>query len=145
MHKRKKVDQDATERAALAVSEDMKTKTRSYTRRTILFCVAALPLSATAHPGHGQSHIVADATAISVKGDTVTVSLTIFNGGKSDVTLFEVFAAGAISSPIKQGLLAAGSMRKISFDMKFHEPVPTVFTATLDFGDDGQAPVNVTV
>lgn len=96
-----------------------------------------------AHDGHGVLPLTADAQDVSVVGQqvTMTVSLQAYEGHVPE--LLDVFAYDLESVRFQQIFGGDAAQGTYVVHLDFTAPVPGIFTAVLDFGEAGQAPLLV--
>ena len=97
----------------------------------------------SAHEGHGLGSVIADAQDVSVVGTqvTLTVKLQGLEGHLPD--LVDVFAHDLALASFQQLSIGARDQATYLMQLAFSTPVPGIFTAVLDFGEAGQAPLLV--
>ncbi|GAA6181270.1 MULTISPECIES: hypothetical protein [unclassified Shimia] len=110
-----------------------------------LAATAVFSTKAAAHEGHGISHIKFSVTITKRRGDTLHIALTMFNQGSAPVTLEGLTVDGAEVLKLDRMVVAAGSLSESLLCVRFPGAVPGIFTMMVDFGEDGQGPVTVTV
>lgn len=124
----------------------MKTVDPTYprlTRRLFLGAALSLPTWALAHEDHGAADIIADAQVESFDGSALTLKLSIYNRSAHAVTLFSLIAPGAATVEALFLTIESSSFAETTATLRFEGEVPGIFTAILDFGEDGQGPVLV--
>ncbi|MGR3813370.1 MAG: hypothetical protein ACU0AU_04695 [Cognatishimia activa] len=124
----------------------MKTVDPTYprlTRRSFCAMALALPSLAFAHDDHGTADIIADAAVVSFDGTDLTLKLSIYNRSAHAVTLFAVSAPGAMGAEALFVTIDSSTQAEARATLRFEGAVPGIFTAVLDFGEDGQGPVLV--
>ena len=103
----------------------------------------AVPSVALAHDDHGAADIIADAEVESFDGTDLTLKLSIYNRSAHAVTLFAVSAPGAFGTEALFVTIDSSTQAEALATVRFEGAVPGIFTAVLDFGEDGQGPVLV--
>lgn len=124
----------------------MKTADPTYprlSRRLFLAAAVSLPSLALAHEDHSPADIIADAEVESFDGTSLILSVSIFNLAPHAVTLFSIAAPGAAATEAIFLTIEGGGQAKTRVSLSFEGYVPGIFTAVLDFGEDGQGPVLV--
>ena len=124
----------------------MKTVDPTYprlTRRSFCAMALALPSLAFAHDDHGAADIIADAEVENFDGSNLTLKLSIYNRSAHAVTLFAVAAPGALGTEALFVTIDCSTQAEARAILRFEGAVPGIFTAVLDFGEDGQGPVLV--
>lgn len=105
--------------------------------------LALIPLIVRAHEGHGQISVVADAINIKVTEHTLEFEIQLTNYGLIDVTLGNISVPDGKADQFPPETLSGGEAKVIPVRVIFDGPVPGIFTAILDFGEDGQGPLLV--
>jgi hypothetical protein len=130
----------------MRVLKSMKTVDPTYrrlTRSLFLSAALALPFAAHAHEDHGAAQIIADAQVISLDASVLTLKVSIYNRAPHVVTLFSVLAPGAAAAEALFVTIEGSGQAEVDVTLSFEGPIPGIFTAVLDFGEDGQGPVLV--
>lgn len=105
--------------------------------------LCTVPTHSFAHEDHGAAQVAADATVIAQQDRTLQMILTMYNLSPHSVTLFAVGAPGAQPVEALFTTLPAREMTQTQIELTFEDDIPGLFTAVLDFGEDGQGPVLV--
>lgn len=124
-------------------------KTRRTTFAALIGCLALvsgglfMPFTATAHDGAHVTRIVSDVQDMAVEGQRMTLSLAVSNFSETAVVLQSVTAPSADVTAIPPVLIRPGTQQDVKVTLFFQKAIPGIFTAILDFGEDGQGPVLV--
>ena len=142
----KKIGKAATEKPVALVSTCMK-KAKRYlafvARRIAMAILCAVPTHGFAHEDHGVAQVAADAVVIETEDNRLDLAVQMYNLAPHDVTLFAVKAPGAQPVEALFTTVPAGASADALISLTFDFEIPAIFTAILDFGDDGQGPLLV--
>jgi|GEM_PF-6065668 len=98
---------------------------------------------AAAHEGSHVTLIVSDDSQLQVIGTEMSLFLTVTNFSETDVVLHSVSATEAEATAIAPVLIEQGAAQLVEVTFVFSSSIPSIFTAVLDFGVNGQGPVLV--
>ena len=121
----------------------MREEVSKFSRRAVVLGALAWPVAALAHSGHGVGFVVADVTLRRVRGQRASLVVTLFNRGKSPVTLLGVQVDAARVESFAPAELKAGALIELDVALGFEGDVPAAFSVVLDFGEHGSIPVGV--
>ncbi|MFY0596417.1 MAG: hypothetical protein JXQ85_08305 [Cognatishimia sp.] len=109
----------------------------------VTLAVAFWATGPAAHEGSHVSRIVSDVSQLKVIGSEMLLSLTVTNFSETDVVLQSVWATGAEATAIAPVSIEQGAAQLVEVTFVFSSSIPSIFTAVLDFGVNGQGPVLV--
>ncbi|WP_172292911.1 hypothetical protein [Pseudoruegeria sp. HB172150] len=111
-------------------------------RRFILAGLAAAPVSAFAHAGHGPQEVAAHIDASVRTPNALILDLSLTNRGQYQTELLGIYAEDSTAFASLPLTLPPGETRVLKAALPGSD-WPAVFTLILDFGEDGASPLTV--
>ena len=105
--------------------------------------LVAVPSLGLAHEGHGAADIIADVTVIGRTEKDLDLRIVLSNRATHEITLMSIYAPGADTLDAIFQRIEPKSQASLELTLSFQNEIHGIFTAVLDFGEDGQGPVLV--